>query len=145
MRTRLPIPFTMTDLILGVLPQAHRVPQCLTALPPFSALSSVCVDASNTDDTILIIVTLADATVPAIYNTSFAAVDPYNTGETSVNALSRVLSTSSLPAATIDKASTSASNMSAQGLTSASRSSTSLAVVHECPSSSFLSLWHSLH
>ncbi|KAF8074872.1 hypothetical protein FPV67DRAFT_602791 [Lyophyllum atratum] len=46
---------------------------------------------------------IADATVPAIYNASFAAVDPGNTGETSVNSLSRVLSTSSLPAATIDK------------------------------------------
>ncbi|GLB41904.1 putative protein with phoX homologous domain, present in p47phox and p40phox [Lyophyllum shimeji] len=46
---------------------------------------------------------IADATVPAIYNASFAAVDPGNTGETSVNSLSRVLSTSALPAATIDK------------------------------------------
>ncbi|KAG5638358.1 hypothetical protein H0H81_000492 [Sphagnurus paluster] len=45
----------------------------------------------------------ADATVPAIYNTSFAAVDPSGTGETSVNSLSRVLATSALPAATIDK------------------------------------------
>ncbi|KAF5383512.1 hypothetical protein D9615_003614 [Tricholomella constricta] len=46
---------------------------------------------------------IADATVPAIYNIAFAAVDPANLGETSVNSLSRVLSTSSLPAATIDK------------------------------------------
>ncbi|RDB20865.1 Sorting nexin MVP1 [Hypsizygus marmoreus] len=46
---------------------------------------------------------IADATVPAIYNASFNAVDPDNLGETSVNSLSRVLSTSSLPAATIDK------------------------------------------
>lgn len=46
---------------------------------------------------------IADATVPTIYHTSFAAVDPENTGETSVNSLSRVLATSSLPAATIDK------------------------------------------
>jgi sorting nexin-8 len=45
----------------------------------------------------------ADATVPAIYHTSFAAIDPKNTGETSVNSLSRVLTTSSLPAATVDK------------------------------------------
>ncbi|TFK39780.1 hypothetical protein BDQ12DRAFT_711883 [Crucibulum laeve] len=46
---------------------------------------------------------IADATVPSIYHRSFAAVDPENTGETSVNSLSRVLSTSSLPAATIDR------------------------------------------
>ena len=49
--------------------------------------------------------TLADATVPAIYHASYAAVDPGNTGETSVNALSRVLNTSLLPAGTIDKVS----------------------------------------
>jgi sorting nexin-8 len=41
--------------------------------------------------------------VPAIYQQSFGAVDPTNSGETSVNSLSRVLSTSSLPAATVDK------------------------------------------
>ncbi|KAJ6610221.1 hypothetical protein B0H10DRAFT_437803 [Mycena sp. CBHHK59/15] len=46
---------------------------------------------------------IADATVPAIYNRSFQLVDPSNTGETSVNSLSRVLGTSSLPAATVDK------------------------------------------
>ncbi|KAJ7765471.1 hypothetical protein DFH07DRAFT_810675 [Mycena maculata] len=46
---------------------------------------------------------IADATVPAIYNQSFQLVDPSNTGETSVNSLSRVLGTSSLPAATIDR------------------------------------------
>ncbi|KAG6854267.1 hypothetical protein C0991_008960 [Blastosporella zonata] len=44
-----------------------------------------------------------DATVPNIYNAAFAAVDPANLGEASVNSLSRVLNTSSLPAATIDK------------------------------------------
>ncbi|KAJ6581511.1 hypothetical protein B0H19DRAFT_1115601 [Mycena capillaripes] len=44
-----------------------------------------------------------DATVPAVYNQSFQMVDPSNTGEISVNSLSRVLGTSSLPAATIDK------------------------------------------
>jgi hypothetical protein len=43
--------------------------------------------------------------VPAIYHASYAAVDPGNTGETSVNALSRVLNTSLLPAGTIDKVS----------------------------------------
>ncbi|KAJ7658108.1 hypothetical protein B0H17DRAFT_1171897 [Mycena rosella] len=46
---------------------------------------------------------IADATVPAIYNQSFQLVDPSNTGETSVNSLSRVLGTSALPAATIDR------------------------------------------
>jgi hypothetical protein len=51
------------------------------------------------DSTILI----AEATVPAIYQQSFGAVDPTNSGETSVNSLSRVLSTSSLPAAKVDK------------------------------------------
>ena len=46
---------------------------------------------------------LADATVPTIYHRAYAAVDPNGTGETSVNALSRVLTTSSLPASTIDR------------------------------------------
>ncbi|KAH9941503.1 hypothetical protein B0H21DRAFT_869618 [Amylocystis lapponica] len=46
---------------------------------------------------------IGDATVPVIYNQAFAAVDDANTGETSVNALSRVLGTSALPASTIDK------------------------------------------
>ncbi|KAF5387312.1 hypothetical protein D9757_005774 [Collybiopsis confluens] len=46
---------------------------------------------------------IADATVPSVYSRAFAAVDPANTGETSVNSLSRVLATSSLPAATVDK------------------------------------------
>lgn len=41
--------------------------------------------------------------MPAIYQQSFSTVDPTNSGETSVNSLSRVLSTSSLPAATVDK------------------------------------------
>ena len=41
--------------------------------------------------------------MPAIYQQSFNTVDPTNSGETSVNSLSRVLSTSSLPAATVDK------------------------------------------
>ncbi|KAF8906314.1 MVP1 domain-containing protein [Gymnopilus junonius] len=52
---------------------------------------------------ILFSISLADATVPTIYHRAYAAVDPNNTGETSVNSLSRVLSTSSLPASTIDK------------------------------------------
>ncbi|KAI0629122.1 hypothetical protein C8Q77DRAFT_1236453 [Trametes polyzona] len=46
---------------------------------------------------------IGDATVPPIYNRAWSAVDPSNTGETSVNALSRALSTSSLPASTVDK------------------------------------------
>ncbi|PFH50265.1 hypothetical protein AMATHDRAFT_145640 [Amanita thiersii Skay4041] len=46
---------------------------------------------------------IANATIPLSYSRAFLAVDPANTGEVSVNALSRVLSTSSLPAATIDK------------------------------------------
>lgn len=45
----------------------------------------------------------ADATVPAIYERAFAAVDISGLGETSVNSLSRVLATSSLPASTIDR------------------------------------------
>ncbi|KAH7890822.1 hypothetical protein F5I97DRAFT_1975354 [Phlebopus sp. FC_14] len=46
---------------------------------------------------------IADATVPELYNRAFAAVDVTSSGEVSVNALSRVLATSSLPATTIDK------------------------------------------
>ncbi|PIL25125.1 hypothetical protein GSI_13014 [Ganoderma sinense ZZ0214-1] len=46
---------------------------------------------------------IGDATLPLIYSRAFSAVDPSNTGETSVNALSRVLGTSSLPASTVDK------------------------------------------
>ncbi|KAI0057256.1 hypothetical protein BV25DRAFT_1451241 [Artomyces pyxidatus] len=46
---------------------------------------------------------IADATVPPIYQQSFGIVDPTGSGETSVNSLSRVLATSSLPASTVDK------------------------------------------
>ncbi|KAI0708839.1 hypothetical protein C8T65DRAFT_649631 [Cerioporus squamosus] len=46
---------------------------------------------------------IGEAPIPAIYTRAFAAVDPTNTGETSVNALSRVLGTSSLPASTVDR------------------------------------------
>lgn len=46
---------------------------------------------------------IADATVPSIYHKSFSIVDPTNSGETSVNSLSRVLGTSGLPAGIIDK------------------------------------------
>lgn len=45
----------------------------------------------------------ADAAVPEMYHTAFTAVDTINSGEVSVNALSRVLATSLLPAATIDR------------------------------------------
>lgn len=41
--------------------------------------------------------------MPPIYSKAFSAVDPTNVGETSVNALSRVLGTSSLSASTIDR------------------------------------------
>ncbi|KAI0644230.1 hypothetical protein C8Q79DRAFT_134931 [Trametes meyenii] len=46
---------------------------------------------------------IGDATVPSVYNRAWSAVDPSNTGETSVNALSRALGTSSLPASTVDR------------------------------------------
>lgn len=46
---------------------------------------------------------VGDAPVPAVYAKAFAAVDPTGSGETSVSSLSRVLGTSMLPAATIDK------------------------------------------
>ena len=52
---------------------------------------------------VFMFILIAEATVPAIYQQSFGAVDPTNSSETSVNSLSRVLSTSSLPAATVDK------------------------------------------
>ena len=45
----------------------------------------------------------AEATIPTIYNQVFSTVDPTNSGETSVNSLSRVLSTSGLPASTVNK------------------------------------------
>jgi len=41
--------------------------------------------------------------VPPIYHKAFAAVDPTGSGDTTVNALSRILQTSLLPAATVDK------------------------------------------
>ena len=43
--------------------------------------------------------------MPSIYHQAYGAVDPEGFGETSVNALSRILSTSSLPASTIDRVS----------------------------------------
>lgn len=45
----------------------------------------------------------ADATAPHSYNKAFQAVDTSFTGEVSVNALSRVLATSALPATTVDR------------------------------------------
>ncbi|KAG8711777.1 Sorting nexin mvp1 [Ceratobasidium sp. 394] len=46
---------------------------------------------------------LADAPIPTVYESAFAAVDPSMSGDTSVNALHRVLATSNLPAATIER------------------------------------------
>lgn len=49
---------------------------------------------------------VGNATVPSIYHEAFAAVDPTNTGEISVNALSRVMGTSGLSASMVDKVTT---------------------------------------
>ncbi|GJJ11483.1 hypothetical protein Clacol_005716 [Clathrus columnatus] len=46
---------------------------------------------------------IADATAPRIYTKTFQVVDPTFSGEVSVNALSRVLATSALPATTVDR------------------------------------------
>ncbi|KAG8919596.1 Sorting nexin mvp1, partial [Tulasnella sp. 408] len=46
---------------------------------------------------------IADAIVPPIYNEALAAVEPNYAGETSLTSLSRVLSTSGLGAATVDR------------------------------------------
>ncbi|QRV89261.1 sorting nexin MVP1 [Ceratobasidium sp. AG-Ba] len=46
---------------------------------------------------------LADAPIPDIYEAAFTAVDPIMAGDTSVNALHRVLATSGLPAAVIER------------------------------------------
>ncbi|KAG8911496.1 Sorting nexin mvp1 [Tulasnella sp. 417] len=46
---------------------------------------------------------IADAIVPPIYNEALAAVEPNFAGETSLTSLSRVLSTSGLGAATVDR------------------------------------------
>ena len=48
-------------------------------------------------------ISIAETTVLVIYQQSFAAVDPINSGETFVNSLSRVLSMSLLPTAKVDK------------------------------------------
>ncbi|KAJ7247656.1 hypothetical protein B0H12DRAFT_1124939 [Mycena haematopus] len=71
-------------------------------LDPWSAAPSPSATPAPAANTVFSSV-IADATVPSIYNQSFQLVDPTNTGEVSVNSLSRVLGTSSLPAATIDK------------------------------------------
>ncbi|KAF8676944.1 PhoX homologous domain, present in p47phox and p40phox [Rhizoctonia solani] len=44
-----------------------------------------------------------DATIPDGYATAYAAVDPMGSGDTSVNALHRVLATTDLPAAAIER------------------------------------------
>lgn len=59
----------------------------------------------------------ADAVVPPIYHKAFAAVDPTGSGDTTVNALSRVLQTSLLPAATVDKVRSQSSCTSSPGPT----------------------------
>jgi len=46
---------------------------------------------------------LGEATIPAIYIQAFTAADSVSSGETSVNALTRVLETSSLSASSIDR------------------------------------------
>ncbi|KAB5589199.1 Sorting nexin MVP1 [Ceratobasidium theobromae] len=46
---------------------------------------------------------LADAPIPDVYSTAYATVDPMASGDTSVNALHRVLATTGLPAATIER------------------------------------------
>ena len=73
----------------------------------FSSVIGKCLDwlSARSHERWLIFAALADATVPSVYHRSFAAVDPDNTGEVSVSALSRVLMTSGLPAATIDRVS----------------------------------------
>ncbi|KAE9399516.1 hypothetical protein BT96DRAFT_1019417 [Gymnopus androsaceus JB14] len=72
-------------------------------LDPWSAAPSPSQTPAPGSATSIFSSVIADATVPSVYNRAFAAVDPGNTGETSVNALSKVLATSSLPASTIDK------------------------------------------
>ncbi|KAF8751874.1 PhoX homologous domain, present in p47phox and p40phox [Rhizoctonia solani] len=48
-------------------------------------------------------VIVTDATIPDGYATAYAAVDPMGSGDTSVNALHRVLATTDLPAAAIER------------------------------------------
>ncbi|CAK5283086.1 unnamed protein product [Mycena citricolor] len=72
-------------------------------LDPWSAAPSPSATPAPSSGNSIFSSVLADATVPAIYDQAFLLVDPSNTGETSVNSLSRVLGTSSLPASTIDK------------------------------------------
>jgi sorting nexin-8 len=68
-----------------------------------SVFSAVIGMSDTTESVGIYNVPAADATVPPIYNQAFSAVDPDNTGETSLGSLSRVLETSSLPASTIDR------------------------------------------
>ncbi|ETW78740.1 hypothetical protein HETIRDRAFT_50485 [Heterobasidion irregulare TC 32-1] len=72
-------------------------------LDPWSAAPSPSPPAVTSIFTSAIVLCVADATVPSIYHQSFSIVDPTNSGETSVNSLSRVLGTSGLPAGIIDK------------------------------------------
>ncbi|TFK53402.1 hypothetical protein OE88DRAFT_1806360 [Heliocybe sulcata] len=71
-------------------------------LDPWSAAPTPSPPPGYTVPTALTAV-LGDATIPPIYRKAFSAVDTASTGDLSVNALSRVLSTSSLSASTIDR------------------------------------------
>ncbi|KIK98174.1 hypothetical protein PAXRUDRAFT_824136 [Paxillus rubicundulus Ve08.2h10] len=69
---------------------------------PWSAAPSPSPPPINTATSVFSSV-IADAAVPETYNRAFAALDSTNSGEVSVSALSRVLTTCSLPAATVDR------------------------------------------
>ncbi|KAF7308754.1 Sorting nexin [Mycena kentingensis (nom. inval.)] len=73
------------------------------ALDPWSASPSPSATPAPVANNSVFSSVIADATVPPIYSQSFQLVDTTNTGEVSVNSLSRVLGASGLPAATIDK------------------------------------------
>lgn len=72
-------------------------------LDPWSAAPSPAATPAPRNSLSVFNSAIADAKVPSIYNIAFSMVDPHNTGTTSVNALSRLLATSSLSAGTIDK------------------------------------------
>ncbi|KIJ20909.1 hypothetical protein PAXINDRAFT_165733 [Paxillus involutus ATCC 200175] len=69
---------------------------------PWSAAPSPSPPPINTATSVFSSV-IADAAVPETYNRAFTALDSTNSGEVSVSALSRVLATCSLPAATVDR------------------------------------------
>lgn len=76
-------------------------PPVNAAAPAFSSVigKGLCIVQSP----VLTRMVSAGAAVPEAYHSAFVAVDTINSGEISVNALSRVLATSLLPAATIDR------------------------------------------